>query len=233
VEANFNVDYAASRLVNSRYDAEMNYTRYNYVSGWQRMIDLYLGLFPRSGMATHDQCGGEGWENGKVVNYSPEQKLETARTIRDYLVTQHKARKGGTKPIVRCCGGNSDTKLWGVPGTLAHDKPPPSNYALLMWEIRETADVGFEPNGLGGKPYTPVRYQWQGQNNVTTANAAGMRTMLDIELYYNGRFLEIKRPDLITNFNKPNGTYTSEFANTSAAMAPGLRLPWICPGDTL
>jgi hypothetical protein len=230
VEANFNVDYAASRQVNALYDTQMNYTQRNYVDGWQRMIDFYIGLFKRSGMATHDQCGDEGWENGTVTQYTTTQKLASARAIRDYLIAQHTLRKGA-KPVVRCCGGNSDTRIWGVPGS---DPPsgPPSNYARLMWEIRETADVGFEPNGLGGKPYTPTNRNQQVQQvrkHIAAENTAGMQQMLGIEVFYNGRYLEIKRPDLITNRNIPNISYAGMLANTSAAMTPGRQLPWDCP----
>ena len=106
---------------------------------------------------------------------------------------------------MRCCGGSNKTAVWGVPGTLA-DKPPKSNFAKLLWEVREEVDIGFEPASV---------------QLLRGVNGTEMQTMLDIDRYYNGRFLEIKRPDLVTNppGNKPVEEYVPAFVRTAAATA--------------
>eukprot|EP00041_Stephanoeca_diplocostata_P016822 m.333000 g.333000 ORF g.333000 m.333000 type:complete len:473 (-) comp20500_c0_seq1:371-1789(-) len=219
VEANFNVNYRASRLANIDYDTKMNYTLEKYVRTWQRRIDLYMRLFTRIGMAVHDKPGSQGYDAGYpdvstsrrssvVVSYTVQQQLAAARAIRDYMIAQYTAKHNGSMPIIRCCGGNNRTAQWGVPGT-TRDKPPTFNYSLLMWEVRQRAIIGFEPGVV------------QLLQNVSSQ---GMQTMLDIDLYYNGQYLEIKRPDIINNTNFPEDRYVSSFQNTSARMTGPL--PW-------
>ena len=80
VEANFNIDWNASRVAylargpgnggggrgdsSGSFDEALNYTKAGYVDTWKRQLDLYDDAFPRSarlGMATHDQNGDFGW----------------------------------------------------------------------------------------------------------------------------------------------------------------------------
>ena len=136
------------------------------------------------GMATHNSPGSEGWDADAehVLSYSSEVQLHAARTIKNYLIQKHPRVRNGSRAVLRCCGGSNNTREWGLPNTTAN-KPPNSTYALLMWEAREVADIGFEPATV--------------QSNVPgggSSTAAGVQEMLDIDLYYNGRFLEIKRP---------------------------------------
>eukprot|EP00040_Diaphanoeca_grandis_P029096 m.169451 g.169451 ORF g.169451 m.169451 type:complete len:440 (+) comp31572_c0_seq1:322-1641(+) len=215
VEANFNVDYKASRVVNAQYDTEMNYTLNHYVTAWEHQIDLYVSLFPRSGMATHDETGQQGYDpqSHAIVDYDVNDRMTTARAIRNYMINQHKLKKRRRNPIIRCCGGNNITAEWGKPGTTV-DKPPKDTYALLMWEVREVADVGFEPASV---------------QLLSGRTASEFQTMLDIDLYYNGRFLEIKRPDLITNSGQPELMYKQDLITTSQRMVGCL--PWNCTSN--
>lgn len=136
------------------------------------------------GMATHNSPGSEGWDADAehVLSYSSEVQLHAARTIKNYLIQKHPRVRNGSRAVLRCCGGSNNTREWGLPNTTAN-KPPNSTYALLMWEAREVADIGFEP--------ATVQSNFPGGGSST---AAGVQEMLDIDLYYNGRFLEIKRP---------------------------------------
>ena len=117
VEANFNIDWDASRVafswrgssgaggINSStndhaFDRALNYTKTSYVTAWKQRIDLYDEVFPahvRLGMATHDQNGDYGWgagvdasgaHAGKVVAYSVADKMAAAREIRDHLLSR-------------------------------------------------------------------------------------------------------------------------------------------------
>lgn len=189
-----------------------------YVAAWKRRIDWYLPLFNRVGMATHNSPGSEGWDAGAehVVNYSSEVQLDAARAIKNYLIQNHAKVRQGSRAVLRCCGGSNNTHEWGVPNTTA-DKPPNSTYAVLMWESRQVADIGFEP--------ATVESIFPGGGSST---AEGVQRMLDIDLYYNGRFLEIKRPDLIDNANQPYQQYAPVFAAAAAYMRSGRPLPFNC-----
>jgi hypothetical protein len=215
VEANFVVNYAASRKVNPGYDKQLNFTLDNYVGAWHRQIDSYLPLFRRLGMATHDKPGPEGWDASSetVLMYDVAAQMAAARSIKNHLIVQHTTMRP-YKPILRCCGGTNRTAEWGVPNSTA-DKPPSSTYALLMWESRMQADIGFEPakvESIGPNPTTPTN----------------MATMLDIDLYYNGRYLEIKRPDVINNNNSVYSLYAADLVAAAARIDPAHRLPWNC-----
>jgi hypothetical protein len=162
VEANFNVDYETSRAVIPNWDASVNYTASKYISAWKQAIDTHLLLFPRArvGMATHDQPGDFGLEKGNVVQYTVNEKMATARSIRDHLVqksAQPDVVSGGAAPprptsVIRDCDGSNDTThVWGVPNVSVggpNDLPPPSNFARLVWEVREKVNVGFEQGGI-------------------------------------------------------------------------------------
>ena len=177
-------------------------------------------------MATHNSPGSEGWDASahRVVNYSSGVQLHAARTIKNYLIQKHPRIKNGTKAVLRCCGGSNSTQEWGVPNTTA-DKPPHSTYALLMWEARHVADIGFEPATVESDGESESKSDHRVGGSST---AAGVQQMLDIDLYYNGRFLEIKRPDLIDNANHPYQKYASDFAAADAYMKSGGSLPFNC-----
>ncbi len=91
VEANWNVDLKQSSKVIPGFDEQMNYTQEKFIEGWKNRIDRHLALFPRVGMATHDQSGDTGWEGGRVLEYTVEQKMATARSIN--------AAEGSSSPL--------------------------------------------------------------------------------------------------------------------------------------
>lgn len=97
-------------------------------------------------MATRDQTGDYGWVGGHTVEYSTADKMTTARAIRDHLL----ATSGPDRPtpVVRDCGGsNATSHVWGVPNVTVggpSDLDPPSNFAQLVWEVRQRAEMGFE-----------------------------------------------------------------------------------------
>lgn len=210
VEANFNMQYPLSRRVNPAFDAQLNYTEAKFVQVWQQRIDLYLALFAQVGMATHDQPGQQGLVGGRVITYTDAQRMATARAVRDYLVAEHPRRKAGRPAVVRCCGGSSNPAIWGPPGSR---QPPPSTYALLMWEVRQQARIGFEEATCQA---------------IRNATAAQMGAMLATDRAYNGQFLEIKRPDIINNTDQPELLYAAQLQAAAAAMLPGGALPWPC-----
>ena len=80
------------------------------------------------------------------------------------------------------------------------------------------ADIGFEPAVV----------QSLGPPAHGAESAVEVQTMLDIDLYYNGRYLEIKRPDLIGNNNSAYAPYVDDFAAAAAAIDPSHWLPWNC-----
>jgi pectin methylesterase-like acyl-CoA thioesterase len=231
VEANFNVDYPRSREAIPNYDAQMNYTQATYVAGWKRRIDLHLALFPgRVGMATHDQPGDAGWEDGAVVEYTVAQKMATARAIRDHLL----ARGGGggrPRPVIRNCGGSNNTAVWGEPGVTVggpEDLPPPKDFALLLWEIRQQAHLGVEQGGI-----VPRRAS-------APAQLEFLREVLAIQRYYNMRYIELKTPDLVDPggrcvlhhkpkpCDKPHTTFVPALQAAAAKMRAGRPLQWVC-----
>ena len=232
VEANFNVDYPESRRVIPDFDAQMNYTQSSYVAGWKHRIDLHLALFPgcRVGMATHDMPGDFGWAGGEVVVYSIAQKLAAARCIRDYLLL---AGSSGDRPppVIRDCGGSNNTKVWGEPGLTVggpHDIPPPKNFALLLWEVRQKAHMGIEQGGITPRGLrVPEQVQF-------------LHTALHIQHYYNVRYLELKTPDIVDpqgrcvvkhrprTCAKPHADYVKTLKEAAAAMRPGQPLHWNC-----
>lgn len=227
VEANFNVDFARSRTVIPRFDAQMNYTARSYIDGWRSRIDLYWRLFRgRIGMATHNQPGAAGWDStaGKVVSYSEPEQMTTARAVRDHLVALGQSNPVRPTPVIRCCGGSNRTGMWGVPNvTVGPGQPPPLPYAQLMWEVRNKAAIGFEQGGIVGRG--------RGQNATT------LRRCLTIEQYYNARYIELKTPDVI---NSAGGQIPSKQPPyqpsvidlvAAASRMKGCCLPWGCPAS--
>ena len=100
-----------------------------------------------------------------------------------------------------------------------------------MWEARHVADIGFEPATVesDGESESEGEGESKSDHRVGgSSTAAGVQQMLDIDLYYNGRFLEIKRPDLIDNANHPYQKYASDFAAADAYMKSGRSLPFNC-----
>jgi hypothetical protein len=225
VEANFNVNYLLSRNTIPHFDKELNYSQDQYVQGWKRRIDLYVATFPgRVGMAIHNQPGSQGWHGNQVVSYSVEEQMNVSRTIRDYLIAKgttpstqapHHPRP---QPVIRCCGGSNNTRVWGVPNvTVGPHSAPPGDYAKLMWEVRSVAAIGFEPA------------------KVTRGKGGGLSAldiMFETDVYYNGRYLELKTPDLIngpggetSNDLKPYQLFVPELRAVSLKMK-GCCLPW-------
>ena len=180
VEANFNIDFNASRAAFPRlggssslddsFDRALNYTKAAYVATWKDSIDFYDKIFPphvRLGMATHDQNGDYGWDAG-LVTYSVDDKMAAARDIRDHLLFKTSRRR--PTPVVRCCGGSSNPHVWG---DLTEGGTPGSNgnFALLLWEVRSKAAIGFEPGCVQRFP----------------GCHSNLSMMLRFEEYYNGR----------------------------------------------
>jgi hypothetical protein len=214
VETNFVIQYPLSRRVNREVDVQFNFTLDKYVAVWQERIDLYLELFPQVGVGLNNETGTHGYEGGRVVPYSAVEQANAARAIRDRLVTQHPRKQHGRTAVVRTCGGSDRTALWGQVGNRS-GPPPGALFAELLWEVRELAKIGNE------EAYV------QELNNITSA---GMVTMLAINRWYNGQYMELKRPDIINNSNMPELLYRDALEATAAAMRPGAPLPWPCEG---
>lgn len=176
-------------------------------------------------MATHDQTGDFGWENGGVVQYTEDAKVNTARAIRDHLLMASASDPNRPTPVVRDCGGSNDTThIWGVPNVTVGGKgdlPPPSNFATLVWEVRHRAEIGFEQG-----PIVPRAQPVDGQ-------VKWLQTAMGLQLYYNARYIEIKSPDVIDGGptgegRLPHEPYVPTLVATAGLMSPGLPLPWNC-----
>lgn len=118
--------------------------------------------------------------------YTVEQQVTAARSIRDHLLSRAEAdaRTGRPTPVVRDCGGSNDTHVWGVPNVTVggpRDLPPPSDFALLLWEVRTRAAMGIEQAGI-----VPRKLSIPAQVNF-------MYAALQIQTYYNVRYLEVSR----------------------------------------
>ena len=228
VEANFNVNLRSSRKVVPGYDEQMNYTQEKFIAGWKNRIDRHLALFPRVGMATHDQPGDAGWEGGRVVEYTVEQKMATARSIRDHLLDR--AGLEG-RPVVRNCGGSNDSSVWGQPGVTVggpQDLPAPKDFALLLWEVRQRAHLGVEQGRIVPRSASaPEQLQY-------------IKEALEIQRYYNIRFIELKTPDIVDvgghcvikhrpePCDKPHAEFVPVLQQTASKMRAGSPLPWNC-----
>ena len=220
VEANFNVDYARSRSVlgGAAWDETLNFTLATYEQAWKNRIDLYLDAFAapvRVGMATHDQNGDWGWspQSSTAVQYTAAQRMATARAIRDHLVA---ATGQGRRPsaVVRCCGGSNNTRVWGGASTRSRGSSSRrSNFAQLLWEVKDVAEIGFEEASV-----------------QRLAHATNITAMLEIERSYNGRYLEFKTPDLVNDDvrGKPYAPFVPALLAATRAMQPGLALPQPC-----
>ena len=219
VEANFNVDYEASRRVISDFDRLVGYTRDRYTSGWKRRIDLYLALFPgRVGMATHDQPGDYGWENDSLVQYTQAQKMSVARSIRDHLIARASGSAARPPAVIRNCGGSNNTLVWGVPNVTVGGpglQPPPGTFAQLLWEVRSNAVIGVEQSRLVPRHISVPRQQ------------AYLSAAMQLQTYYNARYVELKTLDLVSPGNQPFAPLQGIEVQQAARMR-GCCLPWDC-----
>lgn len=221
VEANFNVNYLASRRTIPGFDSLLGYTQARYASGWKRRIDLYLSLFPgRVGMATHDQPGDYGWEDGAVVRYTQGQKMQLARSIRDHLLASAAAHPSARPtPVVRNCGGSNNTLVWGVPNATVGGsslRPPPGTFAQLLWEVRGQAAVGVEQAQLVPRQIPVQRQQ------------AYLSTAMRLQTYYNARYVELKTLDLVNHGTNAPFAPLQAIEAAQADRMRGCCLPWNC-----
>lgn len=188
-EANFNVNWTASRAVDPDFDEHLGFTSAKYVAAWKRSIDAHMQIFTNAALCVglHDQTGTYGFENNAVVQYSQVQRMDAAREIRDYFLQQHALVKG-TWGLVRNAGLSDFDHLWGDPDRI--DDKPASDFTALQWEVRDSAFVGYESgtvssvNGNGvGIPRTVEQFETLIHNGITGY----------------GRHLEIKVPDIVNN----------------------------------
>jgi hypothetical protein len=188
VEANFNVNWAASRALDPDFDAHLGYTAAKYINAWKRSTDAHLQIFTNAvlGIGLHSATGSQGFENGSVVTYSADDQMTAARAIRDYFLQQHTALRGEWGHV-RNCGLSDSENLWGDPDSI--DDKPASDFTALQWEVRDSAFAGYESgsvssiNGSGGVPRTVEEFETLIHNGITGY----------------GRHLEIKVPDIVNN----------------------------------